>query len=127
VQTSTMATPAAEKRHSKSGPSDLSPSSSTPLHEPDDSDAIRFAALGYEQSMERKFSVWSIMGVGFSLTNSWFGLSSALVTGMNSEDTALVVYGVILIALVSSCVAISLSKLASAMPSAGGKSEVRCP
>ena len=33
----------------------------------------------------------------------------------------LVIYGVIIVALVSSCVAISLSELASSMPSAGGQ------
>jgi hypothetical protein len=97
------------------------PSVQAPYSTSTDKDALRLAALGYEQSMERKFSVWSILGVGFSLTNSWFGLSSALVTGINSGGTALVVYGVILVACVSSCVAISLSELASAMPSAGGQ------
>ncbi|OQO05760.1 hypothetical protein B0A48_09854 [Cryoendolithus antarcticus] len=92
-----------------------------PSNDSADSDALRLAALGYDQSMERKFSVLSLLGVGFSLTNSWFGLSSALVTGINSGGTALVIYGVILVACVSSCVAISLSELASAMPSAGGQ------
>lgn len=86
-----------------------------------DQDALRLAALGYEQSMDRKFSVWSILGIGFSLTNSWFGLSAAMVTGINSGGTALVIYGVIIIGVVSSCVAITLSELASAMPSAGGQ------
>lgn len=97
-----------------SGPSDEAPSLQ-------DQDALRLAALGYEQSMDRKFSVWSILGIGFSLTNSWFGLSAAMVTGINSGGTALVIYGVIIIGVVSSCVAITLSELASAMPSAGGQ------
>lgn len=86
-----------------------------------DDDALRLAELGYVQQLSRKFSVWSILGVGFSLTNSWFGLSAAMVTGINSGGTALIIYGVIIIACVSSCVAISLSELASAMPSAGGQ------
>lgn len=100
------------------------PSSADPFEEGPamkDQDALRLAALGYEQSMDRKFSVWSILGIGFSLTNSWFGLSAAMVTGINSGGTALVIYGVIIIGVVSSCVAITLSELASAMPSAGGQ------
>lgn len=105
----------------------LSPTSSPPQKvrkqsiAADDDDALRLAELGYVQTLSRKFSVWSILGVGFSLTNSWFGLSAALVTGINSGGTALIIYGVIIIALVSTCVAISLSELASAMPSAGGQ------
>lgn len=87
----------------------------------DDEDALRLAELGYVQQLSRKFSVWSILGVGFSLTNSWFGLSAALVTGINSGGTALIIYGVIIVTLISTCVAISLSELASAMPSAGGQ------
>ncbi len=87
----------------------------------DDDDALRLAELGYTQSLSRKFSVWSILGVGFSLTNSWFGLSAAMVTGINSGGTALIIYGVIIVACVSTCVATSLSELTSAMPSAGGQ------
>jgi hypothetical protein len=86
-----------------------------------DDDALRLAELGYTQELSRKFSVWSILGVGFSLTNSWFGLSAAMVTGINSGGTALIIYGVIIVACVSACVAISLSELTSAMPSAGGQ------
>jgi len=55
------------------------------------------------------------------LTNSWFGISAALVTGINSGGPVLLVYGIILIALISTCVGISLSELASALPNAGGQ------
>jgi choline transport protein len=77
--------------------------------------------MGYTQDMTRNFSVWSVLGVGFSLTNSWFGISAALVTGINSGGPILIVYGIILVALVSTCVGISLSELASAYPNAGGQ------
>ncbi len=72
--------------------------------------------MGYGQDMKRKFSVWSVLGVGFSLTNSWFGISTALVAGINSGGPVLIVYGIILIAIISTCVGISLSELASALP-----------
>ncbi|KAK5689613.1 choline transporter [Elasticomyces elasticus] len=70
----------------------------------DDADAVRLAELGYTQVLSRKFSVWSLLGVGFSLTNSWFGLSAAMVTGINSGGTALIIYGVIIVACVSDSV-----------------------
>jgi choline transport protein len=77
--------------------------------------------MGYQQDMRRNFSVWSVLGVGFSLTNSWFAISAALVTGINSGGPVLIIYGIILIALISTCVGITLSELASAMPNAGGQ------
>jgi len=86
-----------------------------------DEDAIKLAEMGYTQDLKRNFSVWSVLGVGFSLTNSWFGISAALITGINSGGPLLIIYGIILIALISTCVGISLSELASALPNAGGQ------
>ena len=77
--------------------------------------------MGYVQDMKRNFSVWSLLGIGFSLTNTWFGLSAGLVTGINSGGPVLVVYGIIIIAFISTCVGVSLSELASAFPNAGGQ------
>jgi choline transport protein len=86
-----------------------------------DSDARKLAEMGYTQDMKRNFSVWSVLGVGFSLTNSWFAISAALVTGISSGGPVLIVYGIVLVALISTCVGISLAELASAMPNAGGQ------
>ena len=86
-----------------------------------DADALKLAEMGYTQDMKRNYSVWSVLGVGFSLTNSWFAISAALITGINSGGPVLIVYGIILIALISTCVGISLSELASAYPNAGGQ------
>lgn len=87
----------------------------------EDPDARKLAQMGYSQDMKRNFSVWSVLGVGFSLTNSWFGISAALIIGIDSGGPLLFIYGIILMALISTCVGISLSELASAMPNAGGQ------
>lgn len=71
--------------------------------------------------MRRKFTVWSILGEGFSITNSWFGISSAFITGIDSGGPALFVYGIPLVALISVCIGCSLSELVSAMPNAAGQ------
>lgn len=86
-----------------------------------DVDALKLAEMGYTQDMKRNYSVWSVLGVGFSLTNSWYGISAALVTGISSGGPLLIIYGIILIALISICVGVSLSELASALPNAGGQ------
>lgn len=75
--------------------------------------------MGHSQDLLRNYSVLSVLGVGFSLVNAWFGISAALITGINSGGPILIVYGLILIALISLCVGISLSELVSAYPNAG--------
>lgn len=84
-----------------------------------DTDAMKLAEMGYKQDLKRNYTVLSVLGVGFSLTNSWWGISAALITGINSGGTVLIIYGIILLALISTCVGITLSELASAYPNAG--------
>lgn len=71
--------------------------------------------------LKRRFSVWSVLGIGFGLTNSWYGISASLVTGIQSGGPMLIVYGIIIIALISYCIGITLSELSSAIPTAGGQ------
>lgn len=77
---------------------------------------------GNEEVVLRKsFSLWSILGVGFGLTNSWFGISASLVTGLSSGGPMMVVYGIVIIAVISITIGISLGELTSAYPHAGGQ------
>lgn len=76
---------------------------------------------GYAPELKRNFSTLALLGVGFGLTNSWYGISAALVTGISSGGPMMIVYGIIIVAAISTCVAITLSELASAMPNAGGQ------
>ncbi|KAM5524065.1 hypothetical protein FOXYSP1_00108 [Fusarium oxysporum f. sp. phaseoli] len=77
--------------------------------------------VGHTQELRKNFSVFSVLGISFSLANSWFGISTALVTGINSGGPVQLVYGIILITVVCTAIAVSLSELASAMPDAGGQ------
>ena len=71
--------------------------------------------------LRKNFSIWSLLGLGFSLTNSWFGISTALITGINSGGPVQLVYGLIIIAIISGAIGASLSELSSAMPHPGGQ------
>lgn len=86
-----------------------------------DHDALKLTEMGYLPVLKRNYSVLSILGVGFSLTNSWFAISAALITGISSGGPVLIIYGIIMLCLISICVGISLSELASAFPNAGGQ------
>ncbi|CUS23196.1 LAQU0S08e04236g1_1 [Lachancea quebecensis] len=74
-----------------------------------------------EVHLRKQFSLWSILGVGFGLTNSWFGISTSMITGIMSGGPMMVVYGILIIALISTCIAVSLGELSSAYPHAGGQ------
>ncbi|KAF2490798.1 amino acid transporter [Lophium mytilinum] len=87
-----------------------------------DGDAKKLAEMGYTQDMTRKFSVWSVLGIGFSLTNSWWAVAGILITGISSGGPVLLIYGTILLFIISIGVAGSLSELVSALPNAAGQS-----
>lgn len=81
----------------------------------------RSSSLHKAGELKRTFSVWSVLGIGFGLTNSWFGISASLITGIQSGGPMLIVYGIMIIAFISYCIGITLSELSSAIPSAGGQ------
>lgn len=83
-------------------------------------DDLKLAEHGYKPELRRNFSIWSLLGVGFGLTNSWFGISASLVAGISSGGPLLIVYGIIVVACMSSCIGISLSELTSAFPENSG-------
>ncbi|RLV93690.1 Choline transport protein [Spathaspora sp. JA1] len=72
-------------------------------------------------SLKRRFSTYSIICIGFGLTNSWLGISSSLVAGINSGGPMLTIYGILIVAAISYCVAVTLGEMSSAIPSAGGQ------
>ena len=68
-----------------------------------DDDALALAQMGYTQDLKRNYTWFSLLGIGFSLTNSWWGISAALITGINSGGPVQIVYGLIWFALLSTC------------------------
>ncbi|EUC66832.1 choline transporter, putative [Rhizoctonia solani AG-3 Rhs1AP] len=85
---------------------------------------IRIAEPGYQPRLRRNSSVWLNFGVGFSVTNSWWGISAGLVVGVNSGGPSIllytpVLYDIILIAIISACAGVSLAEFASAVPNSG--------
>ncbi|KAG7663765.1 HNM1 [[Candida] subhashii] len=72
-------------------------------------------------TLKRNFSTYSIICIGFGLTNSWLGISSSLVAGISSGGPMLTIYGILIVAAISYCVAVTLGEMSSAIPSAGGQ------
>ncbi|EDK43040.1 hypothetical protein LELG_01218 [Lodderomyces elongisporus NRRL YB-4239] len=79
------------------------------------------ADTGYAPELRRDFSFISLLGLGFGITNSWFGISGSLIAGISSGGPMMIIYGIIIVASVSMCIAITLSEMASAYPNASGQ------
>lgn len=70
----------------------------------------------------KNFRWWSLLGIAFSLTNSWLGVSSSLVVGLYSGGPVLIVYGLIIAVFFTFMCGYTLSEFASALPNSSGSS-----
>lgn len=71
--------------------------------------------------IERRFSIVSALGIGYSVTNTAMAVLASLASGIGSGGPVLYIYGQIVMFLVAICIAITLGELASAMPNAAGQ------
>lgn len=67
-----------------------------------------------------KFNWLSLLGIAFSLTNSWLGVSSSLVAGISSGGPLLIIYGLIIAMVFTLMCGLSLSEFSSMLPNASG-------
>lgn len=94
---------------------------------PIDSMSIRGVGVGRTEPItantfeERQFSLISVIGIGYSVTNSAMAILASLATGIGSGGPVLLIWGQVGIALISICIAITLGEFASAMPHAAGQ------
>ncbi|KAI3402396.2 hypothetical protein KGF56_004804 [Candida oxycetoniae] len=83
---------------------------------------LEFSAdTGYASELRRDFSLLSLLGIGFGITNSWFGVSGSLVAGIMSGGPMVITYGIMILAVIATCIGITLSEMASAFPNASGQ------
>ncbi|PKY02464.1 amino acid transporter [Aspergillus campestris IBT 28561] len=75
----------------------------------------------FDMQRRRKFSTWQLVGLAYTVTNSWLGVAGAFTTGITAAGPASIIYGLILMFVINSFVGIALGELVSAMPNAGGQ------
>jgi choline transport protein len=87
------------------------------------SSAIAFGGeeMQSKKVIEQPFSLLSLLGIAYSITNTAISLIIGLASGAFMGGGPLYVWGTLLMGLVGFCVAISLGELASAMPHSGGQ------
>lgn len=90
------------------------------LHDMDDDEVEHVEHFKYKQVLERKLTVTSIVGLGFTLMGVPFGLSSTLWISLVDGGLVTILYGWLLVGFFSFCVVLSLSEIIAKYPTAGG-------
>ncbi|KAK5203023.1 hypothetical protein LTR41_011247 [Exophiala xenobiotica] len=74
-----------------------------------------------EQRLKNHFSIWSIISLAFTTTNSWMAFSSSLGVPLAAGGGPVAIYGLVCAAIVLGTVGTGLAEMASAFPTAGGQ------
>lgn len=85
-----------------------------------DEAANRLSAMGYKSSLPRSLSFFSILGLSFAIMAVPFGESVTLSIGLTDGGPVTILYGWILVSIISTCIAASLAEICSVYPTSGG-------
>lgn len=86
----------------------------------EEEDADHVEHFKYTHHLERKLTVTSIIGLGFTLMGVPFGLSSTLWISLVDGGNVTMLYGWLIVGFFSICVVLSLSEIISRYPTSGG-------
>ncbi|KAG0950808.1 hypothetical protein G6F57_001890 [Rhizopus arrhizus] len=83
-------------------------------------DAARLNELGYKQELKRELSSLGNYGVALSVVCISSGLTSLYEYGLNTGGPVVMVWGWVVVALFTMCVALAMAEISSAYPTSGG-------
>ncbi|OAQ73532.1 GABA permease [Pochonia chlamydosporia 170] len=78
------------------------------------------ASLGYKGELPRNLSMMSILGLSFAIMAVPFGLSTTLYITLYNGQSVSILWGWVLVSLISICIAASLAEICAVFPTAGG-------
>ncbi|KAG6152977.1 hypothetical protein E4U37_003341 [Claviceps purpurea] len=78
------------------------------------------ADLGYKSELPRNLSMMSILGLSFAIMAVPYGLSTTMYITLNNGQSVSVLWGWVLVSLISICIAASLAEMCAVFPTAGG-------
>ncbi|WPH04748.1 Hypothetical protein R9X50_00764300 [Acrodontium crateriforme] len=87
----------------------------------DDPDVQDLAMLGHSQTLTRKFNMWSMLALGFTVLGTWSTFAQDMASGLINGGPITILWGLVLVTICNVCVALSLGELCSAMPTALGQ------
>lgn len=86
----------------------------------DDDNSEEIEHFNYKHELRNNFSVASIVGLGFSLMNVPFGISTTLSVGLICGGSVTIFWGWVLFSFFTILISLSLSEIASKFPTSGG-------
>ncbi|KAF4990821.1 hypothetical protein FGRMN_8263 [Fusarium graminum] len=78
------------------------------------------ARLGYKAELPRNLSMLSVLGLSFAIMAVPFGLSTTMYITLTNGQAVTVLWGWVLVSLISMCIAASLAEICAVFPTAGG-------
>ncbi|KAK4423524.1 Amino-acid permease BAT1 [Sesamum alatum] len=91
-----------------------------PYHRLPDSDDSRLSQLGYKQELSRSLSAISNFSVTFSIISVMTGITTLYSQGLTFGGPVTMVYGWLIVGLMTFFVGLSLAEICSAYPTSGG-------
>ncbi|KAF4471097.1 HNM1-Choline permease [Fusarium albosuccineum] len=84
-------------------------------------DALDLAAFGHAETLTRKFSMLSMLSLAFCVLGTWAVCAQGLATAIENGGPISCLWGLVLVTLCNTCIAMSLGELCSSMPTALGQ------
>lgn len=78
-------------------------------------------ALGYESTMSRKFSFFSMLCLAYAVLGTWSTFAQDLGSGLEAGHPIGILYGLVVVFACNICIAMSLGEICSSMPTALGQ------
>jgi choline transport protein len=85
------------------------------------SDALELEAAGYQQAMPRRFSLWSLSALSFTLTCTWLGTGSSIGISLTEASSVGTLWSLPIAGVMATIVSLGMAELASAYPVAGAQ------
>jgi amino acid permease len=79
------------------------------------------ARMGYKSELPRNLSMLSVLGLSFAIMAVPYGLSTTMYITLTDGQSVTVLWGWVLISLISTSIAASLAEICAVYPTAGGK------
>lgn len=79
------------------------------------------ARMGYKSELPRNLSMLSVLGLSFAIMAVPYGLSTTMYITLTDGQSVTVLWGWVLISLISVSIAASLAEICAVYPTAGGE------
>lgn len=79
------------------------------------------ARMGYKSELPRNLSMLSVLGLSFAIMAVPYGLSTTMYITLTDGQSVTVIWGWVLISLISTSIAASLAEICAVYPTAGGE------